>query len=100
MSFPDATRTDGGAGFGAYGEFTADPLAAVGVLGDALPAKAHGKLDEPVFSVLGVGRAALDDGRTEDGRAEMGLASEARWGLGELAEAHFFALRPRLCTLD
>ena len=61
---------------------------------------AHGELDEPVFSALGVSRAALDDGRAEDGRVEVGLASGTRWGLDELAGAPFFALRPRLCAFD
>ena len=100
ISSPDTTRTDGVADFGAYGEFTADPLATIGVLGDALPTTAHGELDEPVFSVLGVGRAALDDGRAEDGRVEVGLAYDARRGLDELTGALFFALRPRLGTSD
>ena len=78
MSYANIPRADGDAAFGAYGEFLVNPLAAFGVLGDAPPTMAHGEPDEPVFSALGVSRAALDDGRTKDGRTEIGLASEAR----------------------
>ena len=84
MSFAEATLTEEDAAFGAYGEFVVNPLATAGVLGIT-----HGEPAEPVLSVVGVGvtRAAPeDDGRTEDGRAGVGLA-----------DGPFLALRPRLC---
>ena len=84
MSFAETTLTEGDATFGPHGEFVVDPLATLGVLGIT-----HGEPAEPVLSVVGVGviRAAPeDDGRTDDGRAGVGLA-----------DGPLLVLRPRLC---